>query len=265
MDFQVHVPYRLLQGQFIDTIIAAGINPEVAINHDDLDRFPPQAFCETGAKLREAGRRVTLHAPFVDLRPGAIDSEIRNVTVKRIQAVIDLAVFFQPVSIVCHAAFDERYYWSAEERWLKNSVKTFQSFLQNLYDMQCPICIENVYESEPAVLRRLIDGVNSPMVGFCFDTGHYNIFSRSSLEIWIETMALHLKQLHIHDNWGEKDQHLPPGEGSFPFEKLGSLLDKKNITPIITLETHSLEDYKRALKTLDSLGLPFLPHKPSCG
>ncbi|MDR2861323.1 MAG: sugar phosphate isomerase/epimerase [Syntrophobacterales bacterium] len=263
MDIQVHVPYRLLQGPFIDTIIATKVNPEVAINHYDLDRFPRETFCETGAKLKEAGVRVTLHAPFVDLRPGAIDSHIRDISRRRIQSIIDLAVFFQPVSIVCHAAFDERYYLSAEEQWLKNSIKTFQSFLPDLYDAACPICIENVYESDPAILRRLMEGVNSPMIGFCFDTGHYNIFSRSSLEVWIETMAPYLKQLHIHDNGGKHDQHLPPGEGTFPFERLGSLLSGKHITPVITLETHSMEDYERALGKLDTLTLPFMPYKPS--
>jgi len=258
MDIQVHVPYRFLHSPFMGTIITAGINPEVAISHYDLDHSPQHVFCETGATLREAGVRVTLHAPFVDLRPGAIDSRIRDITIERIQAFLDLAVFFQPVSIVCHAAFDERYYLSAKELWLKNSIKTFQSFLPSV---SCPICIENVYEGDPMILRRLIDGINSPMVGFCFDTGHYNIFSRSSLESWIETMGPCLKQLHIHDNWGENDQHLPPGEGSFPFEELGSLLSKKNITPIVTLETHSIEAYERALGKLDALTLPFLPHK----
>ena len=261
MDIQVHVPYRLLHGPFLDAIIAAGTNPEVAINHHDLDHFPPQAFEEAGAKLQQAGVRVTLHAPFVDLRPGAIDSQIRDVAVRRIRALLDRAVFFRPVSIVCHAAFDERYYFSAEERWLKNSIETFRSFLPSLDSMSCPICIENVYESDPMILRKLIDGVNSPLIGFCFDTGHYNVFSRSSLECWMETMGDSLKQLHIHDNWGKNDQHLPPGEGSFPFPELGNLLRKKNITPIVTLETHSVEDYERALRKLDSLALPFLPHR----
>jgi len=265
MDIQVHVPYRLLRTSFIDAIIAAKINPEVAINHHDLDHVPLDEFRKTGAKLLEAEVRVTLHAPFVDLRPGAIDSGIREVTRKRIQALLDIAVFFRPVSVVCHAAFDERYYWSVEERWLKNSIETFQSFLPGLHNLSCPICLENVYESEPMVLQRLIEGINSPLIGFCFDTGHYNIFSRSPLESWMETMAPYLKQLHIHDNWGETDQHLPPGEGSFPFEELGSLLAGKNITPVITLETHSMEDYERALPKLDALGLPFLPHKFSPG
>ena len=261
MDIQVHVPYRLLHSPFLNTIITAGINPEVAITHYDLDHFPRQDFYESGATLREAGVRVTLHAPFVDLRPGAIDSRIRDITIERIQALLDLAVFFRPVSIVCHAAFDERYYLSAEELWLKNSIQTFQSFLPSLHNMSCPMCIENVYEGNPMILRRLMDGINSPMIGFCFDTGHYNIFSRSSLESWVETMEPHLKQLHIHDNWGERDQHLPPGEGSFPFGELGSLLSKRNITPVVTLETHSMEAYERALQKLDDLALPFLPYK----
>lgn len=255
---QVHMPFHFLREKYLPLVLAERINPEVAINHRDLDGCTREAFREVGEKLQAAGLRVTIHAPFLDLRPGAIDPEIRRVTVARIAAVLDLAVFFRPVSIVCHAAFDERYYLSGEEQWLSNCLETFQSFLPRAEALQCPICVENVYEKAPVMLRRLLDGVNSPYLRFCFDTGHHNVFAEAPVDAWVDVMRPYLVQLHIHDNQGIRDQHLPPGEGTFPFRDLFAMLKNKNLTPIVTLETHSIENFRRAVACIDALGwLPF--------
>jgi sugar phosphate isomerase/epimerase len=252
---QVHMPFHFLREKYLSTVLAERINPEVAINHRDLDGYPREAFLEVGEKLQEAGLRVTLHAPFLDLRPGAIDPKIRRVSIARIMEVLDLAVFFRPVAIVCHAAFDERYYLSGEEQWLQNSVEAFQSFLPRARELNCPICVENVYEKDPTMLRRLLDGVSSPYLRFCFDTGHFNVFSAAPVGTWIDVMSPFLSQLHIHDNKGIKDQHLPPGEGTFSFPDLFAMLRKRKLTPIVTLETHSIENFRKAVARIDALGL----------
>ncbi|HOO42003.1 MAG TPA: sugar phosphate isomerase/epimerase family protein [Syntrophales bacterium] len=251
---QVHMPFHFLRETFLSTVLAEGINPEVAINHRHLEGYPREAFREVGLKLQEAGLRVTIHAPFLDLRPGAIDPKIRRVTADRIAEVLDLAGFFSPSSIVCHAAFDERYYLSGEEQWLHNSVETFRAFLPRAEELACPICVENVYETEPTMLRRLLDGVDSPFFRFCFDTGHCNVFSDAPMGSWIDVMSPYLGQLHIHDNQGVKDQHLPPGDGKFPFADLFAVLKKRRLKPVITLETHSVENFRRAVERLDVFG-----------
>lgn len=261
---QVHMPFHFLREEYLAAVLAERINPEVAINHRDLDGYPREAFREVGEKLQEAGLRVTIHAPFLDLRPGAIDPQIRRVTTARIRAVLDLAGFFRPVSLVCHAAFDERYYLSGEEQWLHNSVETFQSFLPRARELHCPICVENVYETEPTMLRRLLDGVSSPYLRFCFDTGHYNVFSAAPVGSWIDMMSPYLAELHIHDNQGIKDQHLPPGEGNFSFPDLFAMLRKRKLTPIVTLETHSVEHFRKAVARIDALGL-LAPHDEGMG
>lgn len=252
---QVHMPFHFLRDKYLPAVLSEKINPEVAINHRDLEIYPREAFRDVGEKLQEAGLRVTIHAPFLDLRPGAIDPQIRRVTVTRITQVLDLAVFFRPVSIVCHAAFDERYYPSGEKQWLCNSLETFQSFLPQVEALNCPICVENVYEKEPTILRSLLDRVNSPYMRFCFDTGHHNVFAEAPVGFWIDMMSPYLTQLHIHDNQGVNDQHLPPGEGSFPFPDFFAMLRTRKLTPIVTLETHSIENFRRAIVRIEALGL----------
>ena len=48
-----------------------------------------------------------------------------------------------------------------------------------------------------------------------------------------------LGEIHIHDNDGTTDQHLPVGEGNFPFRELLALVRRKNLRPILTIESHS--------------------------
>jgi sugar phosphate isomerase/epimerase len=251
---QVHMPFHLLRETYLPLVMAERINPEVAISHRDLDECPREVFLEIGGKLQEAGLRVTVHLPFLDLRPGAIDPMVRRVSKERIGDALDLSVFFRPVSVVCHAAFDSRYYPSDEEQWLNNSLETFRSFLPRARTLACPICVENVYETTPVILKRLLDGVNSPFLRFCFDTGHHNVFSEVPLEDWINTLSPYLTQLHLHDNQGSRDQHLPPGEGNFPFGDLFTMLKKRNLTPIVTLETHSLENFRKAVARIGESG-----------
>jgi len=56
--------------------------------------------------------------------------------------------------------------------------------------------------------------------------------------MWIDELSPYLGQLHLHDNKGEIDDHMALGSGEVEFEKLFSILKRKDLRPIITLEAH---------------------------
>jgi sugar phosphate isomerase/epimerase len=142
---QIHVPFRLLTTEHINLIIKERINPEISFNCKDLDTFTKSVYVEVAKRIAEAGLSVTLHAPFIDLRPGAIDPKIRQVTKDRLQQVFDLASYFHPLTVVCHPSFDERYYVSHKEAWLENSIETWNYFLPQAEATKTTIALENVY------------------------------------------------------------------------------------------------------------------------
>ena len=113
----------------------------------------------------------------MDLRPGALDDKIRQTSVDRIKQVFDLAPYFHPLKIVCHPSFDERYYVFGDDLWLESSVKTWTELIALAKDAKTIIALENVYEKNPHILRRLFDVLSSDSICFCFDTGHFNVFS----------------------------------------------------------------------------------------
>ncbi|MDD5168614.1 MAG: sugar phosphate isomerase/epimerase [Syntrophales bacterium] len=250
------MPFRELHDRYLGLVLKERINPEISFDYEALERFRTDEFRRIGDQLLSAGLTVTFHAPFMDLRPGAIDPIIRQVSLDRIHRVFDLIPYFRPRSIVCHPSFDERYYVSTVELWLHNSIETWQFFIKLAEDADTTISLENVYERDPGPLSRLIDACKSPRLRFCFDTGHFNVFSRTTLEEWIEAMAPHIFHLHLHDNRGKADEHLAIGDGTFHFARLFTMLRERGIRPIMTLEAHSEETLWRSVNNLNTLELP---------
>jgi sugar phosphate isomerase/epimerase len=246
---QVHIPYHLLRDFYLPLVLERRLNPEISFNHLILEEAQEQDYARTAEALQEAGVQITFHAPFLDLRPGALDPQIRKVTQERLRQVFRLVPLFRPVRVVCHPSFDAKYYPGTEDAWLEGSLETWGALADLAEKFDTTISLENVYEKDPVHLKNLFVALGSSHVRFCLDTGHFNVFSRTGLALWFEVLGEHLGQLHLHDNSGRQDEHLPLGEGNFPFAELASylaLLARDNL--VVTLEAHSLSKMERAMQ-----------------
>lgn len=263
---QVNMPYRLLRENYMALVLEQRMNLEIGFDCCALDSFGYDDFRKTAEILLDRGIIVTFHAPFFDLRPGSLDRKVRDVTVERLGQVFELVPLFAPRSVVCHPAFDRRYYAAQEEAWLDNSIATFAPFVARAGDLGTTIMLENVYDDRPDELNLLLEGLGFPRrgtaqgnaagpVGICFDTGHWNAFSATPLEAWMDMLGPAIGEVHLHDNDGSADQHLPPGEGTFPFHDLLRMLALGGHRPILTIEPHSLEDFRKSLENLAAMGL----------
>lgn len=252
---QVHMPFHSLRNKFLPMVMKERINPEISFNHNTLDRFQKDDYIRVADQLLDAGLTITFHAPFMDLRPGAIDPKIRQITVNRLQQVFDLVPYFRPRSIVCHPSFDKRYYVSSEQMWLANSIETWQQFLTQAVEMNTVIALENVYESDCQNLSNLLSAFTSSHICFCFDTGHFNVFSATSLDEWMDGLGDRIGQIHVHDNNGLLDEHLPVGEGNFPFQIFFSKIRERDVKPIITLESHTEQNLWKMLENMKAMKL----------
>jgi len=252
---QVHMPFHLLYSQLLKMVIRERINPEISFNHASLDRFVVKDFTEVAARLLDAGLTVTFHAPFMDLRPGAIDPQIRQTTIDRLQQVFDLVPLFRPLSVVCHPSFDQKYYVSNEPLWLENSIDTWGKFVTVADELDTMIALENVYESDSHHLCLLLQALPSARICFCFDTGHFNVFSKMPLNSWMQNLGSRIGHIHLHDNKGTLDEHLPVGQGNFPFHEFFRMLRDQGGDPIITVESHTEKDLWQAIENIKAMKL----------
>ena len=171
-----HMPYHLLP-TYLEMIVQNKLNLEIYFSHYVLQNMDKKKCAEAAKILADTGLKVTFHAPFMDLRPAALDDKIRQTSLDRIKQVFDLVPYFHPLKIVCHPSFDERYYVSCDDLWLENSVKTWTPLIALARDTGTMIALENVYEKEPNIIVRLFELLSSDHICFCFDTGHFNVFS----------------------------------------------------------------------------------------
>lgn len=109
---------------------------------------------------------------------------------------------------------------------------------------------ENLKESRllRTLMEELADQENS---GFCLDTGHANISRDGALSL-LTDFPDKLFALHLHDNDGKEDQHLPPGQGTFPWQDFMDKLKKTEYQGSLMLESSYPYDEKRA----EELGNP---------
>jgi len=127
-DIHAHVPYTRLS-EHLEYIVANRINPEVFFSAQALDQVVWEELSAQAHILHAAGLAATIHAPFLDLNPGALDPAIREVTHKRFQQVFQAAEQLRPRIIVFHPGYDELRYGGNRLDWLKNSIDFWREFV----------------------------------------------------------------------------------------------------------------------------------------
>jgi sugar phosphate isomerase/epimerase len=244
-----HVPYGRLSEQLED-IVRQRINPELAFSAETLDRATAEELAAQTRPLHAAGLATTIHAPFLDLNPGALDTTIREATRRRLQQVFQAAGIVRPRVIVVHPGYDDLRYGDKRAAWLKNSIDFWRGFVPLAREIGCVIAVENIFEKEPSTLRALLEGVDDPCFRHCFDVGHWNMFTTVTMEDWFAELGPWVAEVHVHDNHGQADEHLPLGEGIIDFDLLFGLVGHYAPEAVLTIEAHTPEHLERALKNI---------------
>ncbi len=245
----VHVPYDKFY-EYLDIIQKEKLNLEIYFNSKNLDEIKSEDI----QKIEKAlfyKPSLSFHAPFMDLSPGAIDSRVREITIERFNQVFDIGEILKPKNIVFHSGYEKWKYAFKVNLWLEHSLLTWERLLKRAEKADIKIAIENIFEEDPYNLKMLIDKVSSPFLGICFDTGHFNLFSTKSLDEWLSTIGQFIFEFHLHDNNGNFDEHRAVGSGSFDFEKLFKLIEKKDY--VYTIEAHNPEEVFKSLQKLNYL------------
>ena len=244
---QINIPYSMLL-QRIDFVIGHRLRPEIYFSGDDLDACNEMEAKQLADTLHQKDLECHIHGPFMDLSPGGMDRRVREVTLDRFSKTIDLAALFKPKAIVFHPGYEKWKFDGDVDLWLESSLRTWRPLVEEAKERGLTLAIENIFEESPDSLLRLLKEIDSPHFRFCFDTGHHHVFSKIPLPLWMEALRGYLLEVHLHDNYGEMDEHLPMGEGSFDFHGFFDLLSQWGLNPIYTLEPHEEAHLWRGLE-----------------
>lgn len=247
---QVNIPFPFLEKGYLAKFLAGGLNPEIGLDAYSLGRYPAAAFRRAAQTFQEAGRRITLHGPFQDLAPGALDDAVLAASRRRLRQAFRYLPVFRPAAIVCHLGYEDRHYrWNVEE-WLASSAATWKELAAIAATHGVRLMLENVYEQEPELFLEVIDRVGAPNLQVCLDVGHLLAFGTGDFLYWLKTLGPVLGHLHLHDNHGDEDAHLALGAGKVPLADILQVVARQGRRPLVTIEPHQEGSLKPSLEYL---------------
>lgn len=248
----VNMPWHYLP-KYLEMVLALGMNIEIGFDATCFDTTGRKDLQRIAGRLQQAGCGITLHGPFWDLGPGSVDPLVRQVSQLRLQQFLDLLPVFDPIQVVCHTGYDPSHHRGQRQFWLEKSLAFWEPLVARAEASKTVLLLENVWESGPGFHQQLLEQIDSPHLGFCLDVGHQNSFSRTPLHIWLETLGGFIKEIHLHDNDGSEDAHLPVGQGNIDFLLLFGFLRNQGKSPLLTLEPHEEEHLAQSLQGLESI------------
>jgi len=247
----VSVPFGLLVEKYLPLVKERRLAVEISLDQEALDRFGFRDFKKVAEELKEAGVSCNVHAPFCDLSPGAMDSLVREASLRRLREAFRVAVLFDPVTVVIHSGYHPGYHREMVEKWQDKAIEGFKGLLQEAGELGLKLALENVFEPRPEVLRPIFEAL--PGLTWCFDPGHAFAFAKTDWRTWLPELYPYLSEIHLHDNRGEWDEHLALGEGQIPFPEIFGFLFEKDLRPVLTIEAHQEEAVEPSLKHLAGL------------
>ena len=100
------------------------------------------------------------------------------------------------------------------------------------------IAVENVRNTH--ILNHVLDSIESPMLGLCYDSGHDYIWSPVPYEL-LDKYKNRIFALHLHDNMGRTDDHLAPGKGKVNWNAVRIGIENSAYQGSYTLEIDGTE------------------------
>ena len=195
---------------------------------------------------------VAMHGPFGDLNTGSFDPLVRETARQRIQEGLGIALQLGAKHIVYHHGRVPRA--GPEPSWIERSADFWRTFMREV-PTDIHVHLENMLEEGPSVLSGIIDEVGNPNLRANLDIGHAHCNSLTPVVEWIQSLGNRIGYVHLHDNNGDRDEHLGLGRGSIPVEDVCVALESNAPDAIWAIEAEG-EGIQQSLQWLREHRLP---------
>ena len=194
---------------------------------------------------------LALHGAYLDLVPGSPDRRVADLARDRFRDSLLIAA-----ELGAHIAnFHTNYLPLIDDPgylpgWIERQAIFWRELAAEAGPMGITLALENMWETDPNILRSVLDATESPFARACIDVGHAWVYSRISLANWIETLEPYLVYAHLHNTDGQRDVHLPFSSGVLDMHSVLAQLRHLAAPPALCLELPTLSDIKASLPFL---------------
>jgi sugar phosphate isomerase/epimerase len=200
----------------------------------------------------------SLHAPlFPDLEMGRGGAPSVNVVhpdkSRRIDAMDEIKRALEtaeqlPLEYLILHLGDREDTWSA--RTLEHSLTAIEHLQAFARPLGVNLLIENMQNevTAPQNIKEILTTGHFSDIGVCLDVGHANL--GEGIPVLLAALKDRIRSAHIHDNKGDKDSHLWPGQGNIDWPTTMQELKTAPRLEAAVLEIHySLADPHEAVAT----------------
>ena len=248
-----------LRHDHLSEVAAHGFDAiEIIATASHLDYHDPAALDAAADWLtRERLRLHSLHAPVMErfegrwINPISIaspDEPGRARAVRETGAALELARRVPVSVLVVHPGLQD----SLLSPSVQNSREAVLRSVEEIVALASPLGVQVALEVIPNALAtsdalvELLDELDLPGLGVCLDFGHAHL--QGDVVDAIETLAGVLIATHVHDNRGQRDDHLAPFEGTIDWAGAVTALQKIGYDGTLMLELASADPAAPALE-----------------
>ncbi len=234
----------------------------------DMPHFPlhpdPRRLERLGNSIRAEDMEIRTHGRFWDINPVSLYPKMRELTLDQTIESIKACSQLTGDVVTIHPG---RSWFRENKELFKKSKNWFQDYLSEISDFanERGIIIgvetgshEADYPGKPEELLRAIDDVEG--VGITLDIGHAYLSAQNRKmdgEEWIshlvEMFGEDIVNVHVHDNHGTDDEHLPPGRGNIDFDMIIEKLEMYYNGPLILELWDPPDSFEAARESFDYL------------
>ncbi|MHC1567427.1 MAG: sugar phosphate isomerase/epimerase family protein [Candidatus Syntropharchaeia archaeon] len=191
---------------------------------------------------------ISVHAPFSDLNLASVNQPIWEETIRQMSACVENSGDFADICVVHPGILSPLGAQIPEKAW-EQMIFGLRKLCDIAEEYGMMIGVENMINLEPLLgrfpdeLLGIVETVDRDNIGIVFDVGHAN--TMNVIDEFLEVDVVHV---HVHDNFGEKDEHLPPGHGNIEWKKVMDGLKRYNGR--IVIEARNLDEGEEGLKYL---------------
>lgn len=188
---------------------------------------------------------LTLHAPYSEIFPCAIDPLARGMALYRLRQAVRVCQRLGARRLIVHSGYAPMLYYP--EWFVPKSIAFWREFARSL-PSGLEVVIENVLDVAPEHLAEVCDGIGDGRFGLCLDVGHANVYAPTAVQSWIAVWGKRIRHVHLHDNDAKRDQHAPLGTGTLNPAAVLEELSKAAPEADICIESTDAETCLKYLK-----------------
>lgn len=217
-----------------------------------IDPFLASSIGDYGKQLniaeqyRKTGMVKSAHGAFIDVNPASGDPDFRDLSRRRCRESCEIASALGAGNLIFHSSAFPFLRGAYLENWAAGCAYFYEELAESYPVM---ICIENAQDLDPEPLRKLLEKVHSDRIGVCLDIGHIH-YSPTPVQEWFAQLGEWIQYLHLSDNMGNFDDHLPLGQGTIDWELVNGLWKALGREIPVTLETGNLQSTQESIRFL---------------